>query len=293
MAPASADPQEVLRRLRQTRLFFTVTTGRSGTKLLARLMADCLGVLAEHEAAPMLNYVMRTVQSVPKAARWWLYHEKLPAIAARLEAAGQEAVKEAGQEMGQEMGQGGPWSAYADTSHLYCKGFLEPLLEMRILPDVILLTRPARAVALSLFAVGAVPARTGNGRLVLLQPDDPDVVAPAEWQGWDDYQLCYWYAREIERRQDRYEQTLPRAGCRVFRVAMADLTDLDRFTPLARFVLDDPEARPDPDRFAQVIAVNQNPRAAISSGLETPAPDDLDRREAQVDGALAELADTA
>lgn len=273
MAPV--DPQEAVRRLRQTRLFLTVTTGRSGTKLLARLMSDCLGVLAEHEAAPMLNYVMRSFQSAPHATRWWLYGEKLPAIAARLAAAAPD---------------GGPWPAYADTSHLYCKGFIEPLIEMRIIPDVIVLTRPARAVALSLFAVGAVPARTGNGRLVLLQPDDPNVVAPADWQGWDDYQLCYWYAREIERRQAQYEQTLPQAGCRVFRVAMADLTDLDRFTPLARFVLDDPDARPDPDRFAQVVAVNQNPRTAIARAPEPERPDDLDARESQVDAALADAA---
>ena len=51
-----------IKAVRDAGLILTVTPGRSGTKLLARLLVECLDINAEHEAAPRLNYVLRTVQ---------------------------------------------------------------------------------------------------------------------------------------------------------------------------------------------------------------------------------------
>lgn len=254
----------VLQAVRQVGLILTVTPGRSGTKLLARLLDACLDIKAEHEAAPRLNYVLRTVQHAPIAARWWLIAEKLPAIAARLD--------------------GRP---YADISHLYCKGFLEPLLEMNLRPDVIILTRPAREVALSLLAVGSIPARSVAGQLVLVGPQDPGVVAPKSWRSFSDYQLCFWYALEIERRQALYARSLPAAGCRTFTIAMDELVRLDTFLPLARFVKRDRKVHVDAARHAAVVSVNQNPRTGVSGGEAHIPPADLDGAEAQVRDALA------
>src|SRR3954469_7221104 len=88
-------------------LVFTVTAGRSGTKLLARLLGECLGIEAEHEPAPRCNYVLRSIINAREAALGWLATEKLPAILARAK---------------------GP--VYAETSHLLCKGFIEPMLAL-------------------------------------------------------------------------------------------------------------------------------------------------------------------
>ncbi len=264
------EPQAAAQLLRRSRMILTVTPGRSGTKLLSRILDACPGMMAEHEAAPMVNFVLRTAQSMPLAALWWLRAEKLPAIAARLAAEP-------------------PGTTYADTSHLYAKGFLEPLLQMRICPDLILLTRPARAVAQSLLAVGAVPVRSGPGRLVLVGPDDPGVVAPETWDAWDDYQLCFWYVREMERRQREYARLWPDTGGRILWLSMTDLTDPARLGPLFEFVTGDAEGGPEPERLAEILAVNQNPKSAVTPNWVTPQtpPADIDGAEAAVDAALA------
>ncbi|MGV6848821.1 MAG: hypothetical protein ACWA5A_10790 [Marinibacterium sp.] len=253
--------------LGQARLILTVTPGRSGTRLLAAILGEIPGILAEHEAAPMLNYVLRGVQAEPRAARWWLWSEKLPVVAARLAASGA--------------------GIYADTSHLYAKGFLEPLLDLGLCADLILLTRPARAVATSLLAVGAVPHRSGAGRLALLGPEDPGVVVPEGWRGWNDYQLCFWYVREMERRQRIHAATWPGKSLWLDMADMTDAADPARLAPLFDFV----GGRADPDRLAALLAVDQNPRARVTpSGAAGPAPPaEIAAAEAAVDAALADL----
>ena len=258
---------EAVKRLRRTRLIFALTPGRSGSKLLTHLMAGLFDVQAEHEASPRLNFVMRAAQAAPESARWWLFGEKLPAIAERLD--------------------GRP---YADISHLYCKGFVEPLLQMRLKPDFIILTRPAREVASSMLAVGSIPERTAAGRLVLVGPSDPGVVAPEGWRDWNDYQLCFWYVREIERRQRHYQTVLTKAGCKTIRVALSDLTDIRRVAPLARFVTRKPNFRIDPDKFRDIVSVNRNPRSAINSkDPKSELPADLTEAENAVDRMLAAI----
>ena len=66
----------LLTSLRAKTLVFTVTAGRSGTKLLATLLAECMGVDAEHEPAPRPNYVLRSIINAPEAASWWLLSER-------------------------------------------------------------------------------------------------------------------------------------------------------------------------------------------------------------------------
>ncbi|WP_103332477.1 hypothetical protein [Pseudotabrizicola formosa] len=100
---------EALEKLRKARLVFAVTPGRSGSKLLARLAGQIRGVQAVHEGAPRMNYVMRGIQGYPEAARWWLESEMYPAIAANLDQ-----------------------RVFLETSHLFCKGFLEPTLELTL-----------------------------------------------------------------------------------------------------------------------------------------------------------------
>lgn len=263
-------PQIAQQLLRKTKLFLTVTPGRSGTKLLARIMADLLDVQAEHEAAPRLNYVLRAVQAEPECARWWLSSEKLPAIASRLD--------------------GRP---YADISHLYCKGFIEPLINMRLNLHVIILTRPAREVALSMMAVGSIPERTAKGLLVLIGPSDPGVLVPAGWEAWSDYQLCYWYALEIERRQNHYEKTLGAAGFPTLRCSMNDLINAQRIKPLLDFVTGKPDFALDMKAYHQIVSVNQNPgeglRKPVEKTSQPPDTQQLAKQEAEVNQMLAGL----
>ncbi|MEJ2117852.1 MAG: hypothetical protein P8Y36_08085 [Alphaproteobacteria bacterium] len=172
---------DIIDLIRETKtLIFTVTPGRSGSKYLAKLLSTIPGVSSHHEPMPDFVSVMRRVQQAPEIAFSFLRHEKLPAISEIAE------------------------PIYAETSHLFCKGFLEPLLLMEIHPKLIFLRRNPTDVAWSLLERNTVPARTTYGYLYVLDPRDPNVMPLSGWENMTDYQLCFWYALEIERRQLRY-----------------------------------------------------------------------------------------
>ncbi len=248
-------------------LLFTVTSGRSGTALLTALLRDCLGIVAEHEPPPRVNFVLRSLVLAPEMAAAWLAHEKLPAMLARAT---------------------GP--VYAETSHLFCKGLIEPMLDLGLRPRFIILTRPAPEVARSLFQMNVIPGRTGAGRLVLLGPRDPGVLPVTEPDGLTDYQLCYWYAREIERRQAGYAALFQARGLAAFGIGMHDLTRWDRFLPLAAFAAGRPLV-PDEAAFHAVTVRDQNPRVVASGGAsDRPLPSDTEAQEAAVDAAIQEAA---
>jgi hypothetical protein len=256
-------PNPVLQQLRMKRLVLTVTPGRSGTHLLASLLRDALGIPALSEPRPRVNFVLRSLLSCPEVARGWLVTEKLPAM---LESAD------------------GP--IYAETSHLFCKGLIEPILELGLRPEFIILTRPATEVAESMFQIGCIPERTGPGRLTLLGPTDAGVLEAPGWAGWSDYQLCFWYAREIERRQRAYRASFAAAGIRRLEISMQDLTEWQAFASLCAGIARGLPFTPDRDAFEAIVARNQNPRAGLAADLR-PLPADRAGQEAEVDVAIA------
>ena len=257
----------IVERLSTKRLCFTVTPGRSGTKLLAELLRESAGISAEHEPSPRFNYVLRSILECPDAARWWLETEKLPAIAQRM---GADAV-------------------YAETSHLTCKGFIEPMLDIGLRPVLLMIARRPRDVAKSLFKVGAIPERSSSGRLVLIGPRHSPCLPVAGWENWTDYQLCYWYAREIERRQGYYRELASRVGLESFDYSFDDIGDWDRFVALSEFVSGSTVVT-NRDAFHAILQQNQNPREALLNGSpERGLPDDLDAQERQVEDQIAGL----
>ena len=198
------------RSLAQKRLIFTVTAGRSGTSYLAKLLALVPEVASFHEPAPHFVDVMRAVQSKPdQAYRFWI-ERKLPKIA-RV-----------------------PEPIYIETSHLFCKGFAEPLLDLGIVPDLIILRRSHRKIALSLYQLGVIPGRTEEGLRFLLSPADPGVLPLQGWHSLHDYQLCYWYCLEIERRMRIYTKLFSCAGANVVQISLEELVRLRGITRLLR-----------------------------------------------------------
>ncbi len=172
---------DIIQLIKETKtLVFTVTPGRSGSKYLAALLSAIPGVSSHHEPKPDFASVMRRTQQDPEIAFSFLRHKKFPAIAEYAE------------------------PVYVETSHLFCKGFFEPLLLMEIFPKLIFLRRHPTDVAWSLVERGTIPARTSSGCLYLLDPRDPNVLPLKGWESMTDYQLCFWYTLEIERRLLRY-----------------------------------------------------------------------------------------
>ncbi len=196
---AVALDESLARNLRQKRIIFTVTTGRSGTAYLTTLFGYVRGVDAFHEPEPEFRHVLRQVQQEPQVGIDFMARQKLPAIAS----------------CGSDI--------YVETSHLFCKGFLEPTLELGIVPDLIVHSRPHRQVAASLYRMGTIPGKTPKALQFYLSPEDPDVLPLKNWQRLHDYQLCYWYCLEIERRAKRYQQLYQRIGGRVVRTSLAEL----------------------------------------------------------------------
>ncbi len=233
-----------IEKLRQHRLVFTVTSRRSGSKLLTKLAGKIPGVKAVHEGRPRMNYVMRSIQGYPLAAKWWLESEMYPSIAAELNQ-----------------------PVYLETSHLFCKGFIEPTLDLGLRPRIILLSRPPDEVAASLYSIDCIPERTRSGRLVLLGPSDPGVWKIPAWETLSDYQMCYWYAREIERRQAYYARILPEQGCPCLHLTLAELTDASRFEDVAHFLTGRVETDFDEHEIEAVLQSNQNPKSFLTSKL--------------------------
>lgn len=188
------------------RCVFTVTTGRSGTKYLTQILALHREVISLHEPDPSFVLCMRAAQADPSIASRFLTERKLPAIRAAASR-----------------------SVYIETSHLFCKGFLDAWLDSDLpTPDLILLDRDHRATALSLERLATIPGRTESGRRWYLAPDDPTVLLTLPgWTALSDYQLCYWYCLEIEERKRLYGPLIEARGCTVVRV------DVDAIKSLA------------------------------------------------------------
>lgn len=194
------------------RLVFTVTTGRAGTRHLAFCLGLFRDVEARHEPPPKFSDVLRTALEEPEAAREFWARQKLPRIAR------------------------GRRPIYAETSHLVCKGFLESLIELGHRPDLIHVHRDPRSVALSLWRLDTVPGRTRRGIKYYLGPRDPGVL-PLRWTSRrppHDYQLCFWYCLEIERRARDLVARQHELGIRVHELPLSSLAGFPDVLALGR-----------------------------------------------------------
>ena len=190
------------------RLIFTVTPGRSGTAYLCKLLESVPDVGAHHEPDPNFAWVMRAAQTDPQVAVQFLQQRKLPSIDAA------------------------PQPVYAETSHLVCKGFIEPMIDLGLRPDFIILRRPPREVAWSMVIRQTIPARTDLGQKYALSPNDPGVMAFDKWRTATHYQLCYWYAIEIERRQRNYAVMVQDNGMSAVDITNRELNHWDNFAAM-------------------------------------------------------------
>jgi hypothetical protein len=155
---------------------------------------------------------MRPALADPALGRDFLLTRKLPAIA---------AVSE---------------PVYFESSHVFGKGFLAPMLKLGLRPKVLFLRRDPRKIALSLERIGATPLRTPGGRAHFLSPADPSLLPVLPWDDFTDYQLCYWYALETIRRQRVMHDLAVRSGCACRYLRIEDLaTPTDVWSLLASF----------------------------------------------------------
>lgn len=203
------DRAALLAAVKQKHLVFTITAGRTGTTYVTRLAELFPDTVSLHEPQPSYVHFLRQVQHRPQLAYTFLLEYKLPFIAAAQA------------------------SRYVETSHLVGKGFLEPLLDLGLRPAVLLLRREPRAIARSLLTRRTVPGRGKLGYKYLIHPGDPSVLPLPGWRARSDYQLCFWYALEMERRQRVYGDLLRNTGCAVVDATAEELHEPRRFLAAA------------------------------------------------------------
>ena len=194
------------------RFILAVSSGRSGTKHLSCILGLLPGVASLHEPEPNFVVEMRGAQEDPRIATEFLFQKKIPALAAI------------------------PHKYYAEISSLWCKGLLQAWLAEATLPvpDLILLDRDLRRIALSIFRLELTPERTRNGREWYLGPSvKTALLKVGDTRKWSDYQLCYWYALEIEARKLVLGNLAAVKGGRVVRL---DIEKLRSFRSLYRLV---------------------------------------------------------
>ncbi len=190
----------------------TCTPGRSGTGFLQRVFALFPDFYSAHEpdAPPLQGNLRRAVKDAEFGKRIW--RQKFAQINAM------------------------PESGYFESSHLVNKGYIEPLLALGVKPRLIILRRNFRDVATSLLKLNTVPARSTKGRNYLLQPDDDGVWQIPGWKKLTDYQLCYWYVLETERRSQHYARLVTWTGGNVLETSVDALVNSENdFARLCRF----------------------------------------------------------
>lgn len=245
---------------------FCITSGRSGSGTMYRIWNSLQDVDAFHEPKPQFHKVMRSAQANPGWARDFLRWEKLPAML-RCRA-----------------------KAYVETSHLFSKGFIEPALRFGLRPSFITLRRDPRAIATSHLMLRTIPGRTWGGLAFCLSPQDDVFLSVQDWEQLSDYQLCYWYALEIQKRQAAYAELLAKNGLRNFSITTGELNDIDRVTEMVEGVSG---GAIDPDRKRLSTVVGQLYNHRKGNGAQTPDIDfdreesELERRLSSTDKALA------
>jgi hypothetical protein len=189
---------------------FCITTGRSGTGLLATLLDKCYGLSAHHESKPAFNEVRdlawaRSTADQQKLKSWWL-DRKLPA-------------------MYESIGNGsGPHRIYVETSHMTTKGFIESLIELGVVPRFIVIRRDPRAVAKSLYALGTIPVKSKIGQEWCLNERDRTFFnINTDYSKLKDYQLCFLYCLETQARVNHYTTLVEQRGSASVHLEFDDL----------------------------------------------------------------------
>ena len=258
-AVKSTPAEALVKSVAEKRLVFTVTTGRTGTNLLAKALGVSRKICSVHESKPF-TLSMRSVQVDPGLATKVWTEEMLPEICAQ------------------------PRPIYAESGHLVCKGYIEPLLELGLTPDLIHIRREPRQVALSYTSLDSIPGRSERGLKYLLSPEDPGVLPLEGFEQLNDYQLNYWYCLEIERRAEALAELVRARGGRVTTLPFQELVRFDGFQRFwGEFEL--------PElgsfgwwRIKRVLSRKVNAKAKSKRSVQQapPPPEELDSLEREV-----------
>ena len=188
------------------RLIFTVTTGRSGTSFLSYQLSHLKKVDVFHEPEPRFNLHFHKAIQNNQYAKRFLGDVKLQFISKL------------------------PHSIYIESSHFFCKGFFEPLIEMGYVPDLILLSRDRIKVAKSLYELDTIPGDSKD----YLYASEFQFVDTSSWSDCHDFQKCLLYCDEITARQREYSKIVKNNGGKVVYIQTKDLNNRKKLARLIK-----------------------------------------------------------
>ncbi|SFM31808.1 hypothetical protein SAMN05421721_102287 [Ectothiorhodospira mobilis] len=221
----------------QKNIIFTVTHGRTGTTLLTEIFKLCKDTRAEHEPEPNYASILPKVKQNPRYAISFL-EKKINSINSCNE------------------------KNYIETSNVFGKGFLIPLIRMGVWPKLILLNRDFRQTANSLFQRGSIPMRTTRGQHFSSDPSFPGSLDIFQPKTLSDYQLCFWgvldaYSRQIraaeiyksKKKDDSYHW-----------ISMDELNDFDKINKLVSLLgLRFGDEEKTKEKFKNITSQHHNP----------------------------------
>ncbi|MDR5866923.1 hypothetical protein [Halomonas koreensis] len=237
-------------------LVFTVTHGRTGTTMLTETFKIFNDVRSEHEPHPNYADVFQSVKLDPRHALLFL-EKKLDSIYASRE------------------------SSYVETSNVFGKGFLIPLLRMGVMPGLIFLNRDFRETAKSLYKRGSTPARSDNGKRYSADPTLPGALPVFSPMTLSDYQLCFWGVLDAFYRQLQAQSIYDSEGGVYCWVTAEDFHDYENVIRIgAKFGLEVDDEEAARKKHAEVVAFHHNPN---KGGRDTSGLSFLDEEIEVVD----------
>jgi hypothetical protein len=227
-----------------------LSAGRSGTNKLATMMSTVPDVYAEHEGDPGFHTVRVANLEDPSVGKAFVKNKI-------------------------ELFNSKPQTHCVHTGHMVGEGFIEHFLDEGITPNIIVLRRPMREVALSMFNLKWIPGRHELIRGWYSGPDEPNVLPYNGWESAHNYQLCYWWCLDTERRIRHYTPILKEAGCKIYETTLDQMLDLTQFNKLLSFF--------GMQNVESITKEKVNQFEEISRGLQQSIPDSfLDELEAEV-----------
>ncbi|AMX03166.1 hypothetical protein [Microbulbifer thermotolerans] len=228
-------------------LIFTVTHGRTGTTFLTEVFKIFDDIRSLHEPEPNYANLFPTVKQTPEKAIAFL-QSKIAVINEY------------------------PEKNYVETSNVFGKGFLIPLLRLGVMPGLLFLNRNFRKTASSLYERGSTPMRTQRGIHYSADPRVPGSLPIHEPESLTDYQLCYWGVLDSYARQMQAESIYKNENGKFYWVTTKDFQDFDKVVDIGNFfglnISDKDRAI---KQHHEIISVHHNPNKSRVRNSESIA----------------------
>ena len=184
------------------KLLLTLSSGRSGTAKLADILSHIPEMYAEHESDPPFKQMRKRNLTDRKSGK-----EFVDLVFDKWQSQNRKYV--------------------AHTCPDATDGFIHHFLEKTI-PDFIVLRRPMREVALSMFKLNWIPGFNSKFSGLYAAPDEPYVLLNFhDWKKANHYQLCYWWCLESEARIQTYIPLVQTAGSKVWQTTLNEILTLN------------------------------------------------------------------